>query len=151
MHTSMSLHGWCLFFRNPIFSIFGAFRVYFLHLSGSSPNSVFAQCHEMRKGFSELHVALNSVEWRTKQFYCICVHIFMSDIFFSHLWCSQNTVLVESHLTFHWTDFGQYLSDDFPILFEFKTFCTTIILNNLHRFLSGKVQYFLKLRIWKIK
>jgi hypothetical protein len=88
----------------------------------------------MRKGFSEL--ALNSVEWRTKQFYFICV--FMSDIFFFAFvvlaeycsGCPQSNISLDRLRTVYNLF---YFSDDFPILFEVKTFCTTIILNNLHR------------------
>jgi hypothetical protein len=75
----MCLHGWCFFFKNPIFCSFAQLECISFIYPDRSPNSVFAQCHEMRKRFSEL--ALNGVEWWTKNILFVYLHV--CRIFFS--------------------------------------------------------------------
>ena len=113
-----------LFLHKSIYSLFFAHLSVFPSSMRNVLQTVYSQCHEMQKIFSEL--ALNSVEWRTnstKQFHFICV--FMSDFFFricgacrTQFWLSAHTKVVCNILLDRlWTAYSllKCLSDDFPI------------------------------------
>jgi hypothetical protein len=142
-----------------VFSSEIQYSLFFAHLEcisfiypESSLNSVFAQCHEMCKRFSELSIEQCWITDKTILFYLrIYVGYFFSCICGAHrtlFWLSAHTkVICNISLDRLRTVYSLFnLSGDFQILFEFKMFHTTIIFkNNLHRFFSGKVQF------WKIK
>jgi hypothetical protein len=134
----MSLHGWCFFFRNPIFSIFCAFRVYFLHLSGKfSEQCICTVPWNVQEIFWVRHWAVLNIGQNN---FILHVFVYLCRIFFACIcgarrtlfWLSAHTkVICNISLDRLRTVYSLfYLSDDFQILFEFKTFRTTIIFKN---------------------
>jgi hypothetical protein len=124
MHTYNSLHGWhfCLF----VFSSEIQYSLFILRICSVFPSSVrnvlrTVYSHRVMKckRFSEL--TLNSVEWRTKLFYFICV--FISDIFNAFVvlaehrsGCPHTQVICNISLHILWTVYSLFfLSEKYDI------------------------------------